>query len=177
MDCREFRDTFSDYLDGLLKTADEVRAREHLEACPECRRFERAYRTGVSAFQGLPPVGPSRDFGVRLVHRIRGEPAPPMFAGSYGFAGALLAVTVAGFLVLDLRERRTEVVPDTLDLAERTPAPPTFVVDSGADVITVRVIRSDLDLPLSDPYTHLFWPEPSTAPRVRFDVPAVWSGR
>ncbi|MEK7667858.1 MAG: zf-HC2 domain-containing protein [Gemmatimonadota bacterium] len=177
MDCREFRDTFSDYLDGLLTAADEVRAREHLGACPECRRFERAYRTGVSAFQGLPPVGPSRDFGVRLLHRIRREPALPTFAGSYGFAGALLAVTVAGFLVLDLRERRRDAIPDAPESAEQASVPPTLIVDSGADVITVRVMRSDLDLPLSDPYTHLSWPGPSTARRVRFDVPAVWSGR
>lgn len=177
MDCREFRDTFSDYLDGLLRSADEVRAREHLGACPDCRRFERAYRTGVSAFQGLPPVGPSRDFGVRLLHRIRGEPALPVFAGSYGFAGGLLAVTVAGFLVLDLRERRTDAIPDAPQSAERAPVPTTLIVDSGADVITARVLRGDLDLLLSDPYTHLSRPEPSTAPRVRFDVPAVWSGR
>ena len=177
MDCREFREIFSDHLDDRLNEADEVRAREHLGACTCCRRFERAYRAGVTALHGLPAIGPSRDSGARILHRIRHQPALPAFAGSYGFAGALLAVTFAGFLVLDLGERPSAVAPDARYLAERLPEPPAFDVDSGADLITVHLGRSDFDLYQSDPYAPLPSPDSSSSSRIRFVVPAVWSGR
>ena len=177
MDCREFREIFSDHLDDLLDEADEVRAREHLGACTCCRRFERAYRAGVTALHGLPAIGPSRDSGARILHRIRHQPALPAFVGSYGFTGALVAVTFAGFVLLDLQERPAAVAPDATDLAERLPEPPAFDVDSGADLITVHLVRSDLDLYQSDPYAPLPSPDPSSSSRIRFVVPAVWSGR
>ncbi len=177
MDCREFREIFSDYLDDLLDEADGDRVREHLAACTCCRRFERAYRAGVSALHGLPAIGPARDSGARILHRIRHQPAPPVFPGSYGFAGALLAMTFAGFLLLDLRERPAAVALDATDLAERPPEPPAFNADSGADLITVHLVRSDLDLYRSDPYAPLLPPDPAGSSRIRFVVPAVWSGR
>jgi len=177
MDCREFRETFSDYVDGLLAEADEVRGREHLGACACCRRFERGYRTGVRALQGLPTVSPSRDLSARILHRIRRQPALPVVAGSYGVAGALLAVTFAGILVLDLRGREAALAPDATVLVERLPASPTFDVDRGADLVTVRFVRDDGDLLRSDPYAPLPPPDPFASSRVRFVVPAVWSGR
>lgn len=177
MDCREFREIFSDHLDDLLDEADEVRAREHLGECACCRRFERAYRAGVTTLHGLPAIGPSRDSSARILHRIRHRPALPAFAGSYGFAGALLAVTFAGFLLLDLRGRPAAVAPDAVDLAERLPEPPAFDVDSGADLITVHLVRSDFDLYESSPYAPPPSPDPSSSTRIRFVVPAAWSGR
>jgi len=177
MDCREFRETFSDYVDGLLAEADEVRGREHLGACVRCRRFERGYRAGVRALQDLPAIGPSRDSGARILHRIRRQPALPVVAGSYGFAGALLAVTFAGFLVLDLRGREAGSAPDAPVLVELPPEFPTFEVDSGADLITVHFVRGDGDLLQSEPYAPLPPPDQFVASRVRFVVPAVWSGR
>jgi hypothetical protein len=177
MDCREFRETFSDYVDGLLAEADEARGREHLSGCVCCRRFEYGYRAGVRVLQGLPTIGPSRDLGARILHRIRRQPALPVVAGSYGFAGALLAVTFAGFLVLDLRGREATPAPDTTVLVELPPASPTYDVDSGADLITVQFVRGDGDLFQSDPYAPLPPPDPFASSRVRFVVPAVWSGR
>lgn len=177
MDCREFRETFSDYVDGLLAEADEVRGREHLGACVCCRRFEHGYLAGVRVLQGLPTIGPSRDLGARILHRIRRQPALPVVAGAYGFAGALLAVTFAGFLVLDLRGHEATPAPDATVLVERLPASPTFDVDSDADLITVHFVRGDGDLLQSDPYAPLSSPDPFASSRVRFVVPAVWSGR
>jgi hypothetical protein len=177
MDCREFRETFSDYVDGLLAEADEIRGREHLGGCVCCRRFEHGYRAGVRALQGIPTIGPSRDLRARILHRIRRQPALPIVAGSYGFAGALLAVTFAGLLVLDLRGREATPAPDATVLVEQLPASPTFDVDSGADLITVRLVRDDSDLLQSDPYAPLSPPDPFASSRVRFVVPAVWSGR
>ena len=37
MQCREFIDALSDYLEGLLVERDEHRLRSHLDHCPECR--------------------------------------------------------------------------------------------------------------------------------------------
>ena len=133
--------------------------------------------TGVRALQDLPTIGPSRDLLARILHRIRRQPSLPVVAGSYGFAGALLAVTFAGFLVLDLRGREPTPAPDSTVLVERLPASPTFDVDSGADLITVRFVRDDGDLLQSDPYAPLPPPDPFASSRVRFVVPAVWSGR
>jgi hypothetical protein len=177
MDCREFRETFSDYVDGLLAEADEVRGREHLGACACCRRFEHGYRAGVSVLKGLPAIGPPRDLGARILHRIRLQPALPVVAGSYGFAGALLAVTFVGFLVLDLRGRHSVPAPDATALVERPQTSPTFDVDSEADLITVHFAHDDRDLRRPGPYAPLFSPDPFTASRVLIVVPAVWSGR
>jgi hypothetical protein len=175
MDCREFHDTFSDFLDGALGAADEFRARRHLEVCAPCRRFEAAYRTGVATLRDLDPSCPARAFSVRVLHRVRREPSLAILAGGYGLAGALLMVTLVGALAVDFRGRAETAASADLQLADTSP-PSVASSDGGLDLITVRV-RDAADLPPGDPYAVVPAAESDPTYHLRFEVPAVWSGR
>jgi anti-sigma factor RsiW len=176
MDCRAFRNHFSDLLDGALGPADTLRCRRHLEACEACRRFDAAYRAGVAALRQLDPPCPARDFSVRVLHRVRRERHLPILAGGYGLAAALLLITLVGVVTVDVRERRA-----TETLADVPPAgvvrePPAGTTD-GLDLITVRVPEVPVDPFAGDPYAVVPAVGPEPPPRYRFEVPAVWSGR
>ncbi|MFI5206514.1 MAG: anti-sigma factor family protein, partial [Gemmatimonadales bacterium] len=97
MNCRQFRDAYSDFSDGLLDEAAEVRCHVHLAECPECRRFHAALRRGVMALRGLKPPSPSKDFDERLLARLSTErPEEPGSRFLVGIAGAVLVLAVMG---------------------------------------------------------------------------------
>ena len=177
MDCREFRENFSDYLDAALDADAGARVRGHLAVCGACRRFERAYRAGVAALQALPALAPPRDFGARVVNRARRAPAGPVFAGPPALAASLAAVALAGVLVADLsrHEPARSDAMTTAGLADQVPESPPRAVER-TDFVTVRVVQDD-DLVYGSPYTSFQVTDSYSAVRVRFDVPAVWSGR
>ena len=176
MDCREFREVFSDYVDGVLDGAREARALLHLSRCERCRRFERAYRSGLIALRELPSPTPSRDFGARVVNRVRHQPEPPYPAGAPALAGSLLALTIIGlFLLAPGGGRKSGLEPVAVDVAPGFAAIPAEAAGIAADVITVRVVSDDDLSP--DPYPSLLSADPYVTTRIRFDVPAVWAGR
>jgi hypothetical protein len=131
MDCRDFHETYSELLDGLLSESDEVRLHEHAAACAECRRFDRAYRLGVSVLQDLPYPRSSRAFTARVLSSIRNDPTDRAPFAVPGLVGAALVAALIGILVVDLRviEPRGPVAatssPDTTLAA--------FPPDSGLD--------------------------------------------
>ena len=114
MDCRHFRRTHTDFVDGLLTNEQTGEMYEHLQGCIRCARFDTAIRRGLLVARNLPPIRPSRDFGSRLEARLR-EPVtpvrerryPPLFT-SFGFAAALVAVVVAA---VKTGQDRLRVVP------------------------------------------------------------------
>jgi predicted anti-sigma-YlaC factor YlaD len=176
MDCRAFRETYTDLLDGLLEEADEVRFREHLAACAACHRFDQAYRLGVSALQGLPCLRSSRDFTARVLHAIRTDPGSRVPSLASGFAGAALVMALIGFLAIDLKalgHRESAVSADFRDAVLAAASP-----DSGADSVGLRLRDAALIPP--------FWDQ-RTITQVRavdlssngalFVVPAAWAGR
>lgn len=176
MDCRAFRNDFSDFLDGALGPADTLRCRRHLEACEACRRFDAAYRAGVAALRRLDPPCPARDFSVRILHRVRRERHLPILAGGYGLAAALLMITLVGVVTVDLRERRTAETLADAPPGDAAPEPPAGALD-GLDIITVRVHEAPADPFDGDPYAVVPTIAPEPPSRYRFEVPAVWSGR
>jgi len=176
MDCQEFRNTFSDFLDGALGAAEAASCRRHLAACEPCRRFQSAYRTGLATLRGLDPPCPARDFSVRILHRVRREPRLAILAGGYGFAGALLMATLVGALALDFRAREGTAAAADLQIAD-TPPPPIASSDGGYDLITVRVREASTGLPPADALADVQAASFDPTYRLRFDVPAVWSGR
>jgi anti-sigma factor RsiW len=100
MGCSEFLERYSDFTDGFLDEAGEVGMREHLGACPRCRRFDEAYQAGRGALTHLPRVSPSAGFRTRLEARLATEPADAETSFRYwsGAAGALLVVAVVGMV-------------------------------------------------------------------------------
>jgi len=175
MDCREFRESYTDLLDGFLGEADEVRFHEHVAVCPRCGRFDQAYRLGVSALRGLPCPGVSRAFTSRVLHTVRTDTGSILPSFASGFAGAALVVALISFLAVDLRvlEHRgpaaAAIVADTTLAA--TPS------DSGIDLITFRLGDIAYEPPFWDPYATVQVRDATLSSRVRFAVPAVWIGR
>jgi anti-sigma factor RsiW len=105
MDCRQFRDRFSEFADGPLDEPTESAFRSHLAGCAGCRRFEAAFRTGVGLLRGLPCPQLSRQFEARLRRRLETEPlrAEPSLAQWSGAAGAVLVVAAVAVAAWDLR--------------------------------------------------------------------------
>jgi len=174
MDCRSFREIFSDFLDGALDAAVEARCRRHVASCEACRRFDSAYRTGVSTLRGLDPLSPARDLSVRILHRVRREPKLALLAGGYGLAGALLLTTLIGLVALDIQER-DQAGPAPLVAA--IPQEPVPQDDEALDLITVRVRDAAAYWSPATPYLAVPITGPDASSRLRFEVPAVWTGR
>ena len=178
MDCCEFREQYSDFADGLLEKEAELRARRHLSLCATCRRFDAAFRTGVSALRNLPSVDVSRSFADRLRSRIRHELAVRAFAVDplSGAIAAMLVMVTVGLVTWDLAElrtaRRVASVPPAMGPAPevRIAAPARHRLDTlqilggGFHPFDPVLLIADTNPP----------PDPTPA---RFDVPAVWGGR
>jgi len=178
MDCCEFREKYSDFADGLLDDEAELRARRHLSLCPPCRRFDAAFRTGVSALRNLPSVQPSRKFGNQLRGRLGHELSVRALAVNpvSGAVAAMLVMVTIGLVTWDLAELRTaRRVASTVAVSAsppviRIPAPVEIRLDteqifhSGFHPFDPVVLVADT-FPLQD----------TNPPRL--DVPAVWGGR
>jgi hypothetical protein len=70
MDCREFLDNYSDYLDRRLESRPLSEYRDHLRNCPSCGRYDRTVQKGLRVVRDLTPPAPAPDFKPRLQHRI-----------------------------------------------------------------------------------------------------------
>jgi anti-sigma factor RsiW len=184
MDCCEFREKYSDYTDGLLSREEARDARSHLLECEGCRRFDAAFRAGVSALRALPAVELSRGFGARLRASLRREfhARGPVIAHWSGAFGTLLMIAAVGFLgwqLLPQREAHYRLGNPPVRTAERprplTPLPAARPVTAARHQDTV-VIPLDTFHPLqsilvaSDPSTEM----DSSRPRV--DISVVWGG-
>jgi anti-sigma factor RsiW len=91
------------YRDGSEPELTEA-MRQHLAACLECRRHDRAFRRGVNALR-RDLIAPSSDFERRLEDRLArleaGEPAEaPRVSPLMATAAAVLLITL---VVLTLR--------------------------------------------------------------------------
>ena len=98
MNCLQFRDSYSDFSDGLLDELAEVRFHAHMTECVACRRFDAAFRRGLSALRGLRPPELSGNFDERLLARLADERAHSEPESRYlvGIAGTVLVLSVVG---------------------------------------------------------------------------------
>jgi predicted anti-sigma-YlaC factor YlaD len=175
MNCSEFRNLFSDHVDGALSAANAARCRAHLAVCTECRRLEVAYRTGVRALRRLDPPSPTRDLSVRILHRARREPRIATLTGAAGLAGALLLASLVAVLVQDMQGPPTADAPD-ITVAD-TGAGTSQPAAGGLDLVTVELHDTPpYGLPVT-PYVVVPTAGSESSMPFRFEVPAVWSGR
>src|SRR5690242_4271020 len=58
MNCFEWQNRSSDYLDGVLSESLKREADEHLENCSECNERNKRYRQILSSIAGQPRVAP-----------------------------------------------------------------------------------------------------------------------
>jgi len=181
MDCCEFREKYSDFADGLLDDEAELRARRHLSLCAPCRRFDAAFRRGVSALRDLPRVEVSRSFGDRLGRRVRHELVVRALAvnPAWGAVAAVLVMVTVGFVTWDLVELRAArraaaaAAASTMQPLARNAATPSLRLD------TLRFLPPAQGFHPFDPMLLVADtnPAPGGGGTMRFDVPAVWGGR
>ncbi|GAA4606116.1 anti-sigma factor RsiW [Actinoplanes octamycinicus] len=75
MNCDEFVELVTAYLDGALEPAVEQRFAEHLTECDGCDRYLEQIRTTVAALGQLPEQGLAADARDRLLAAFRDWPA------------------------------------------------------------------------------------------------------
>ncbi len=129
MECREYREMLSAYVDGEASPDDARRVALHLEECARCRADERKMRAlgvGVARIEGdVPP-----DFREKLFARLEREELVPkrrsLFFFSLRWAAIPLAVAAAvGLVLLTTRERGPGKMPPTAvppQVSQRAPA-------------------------------------------------------
>jgi anti-sigma factor RsiW len=126
MECDEFLDGYSEYLDGLLSPSRAEAFEAHVEGCECCARYHRVMQRGLALCRDLPNVHGSPDFLPRLRHRIYHlEDGIPMSSVRPGGSAALVAVAAVGLLAFAWLPFATSV-PVEVELpavAARAPEP------------------------------------------------------
>lgn len=132
MDCREFRDRHSIFVDGMLSDTEAVAMQLHLSECERCARHDTAMRRGLLVLRNLPTIEPSADFLDRLNHRLRQLERADARAAVYrgpgvgSFMAIATGVVVIGFLASALLNTAVPASDLTLApvVAMRPPTPP-----------------------------------------------------
>lgn len=129
MNCRDFLDRHTEYVDGVIDSPTAVRMSEHARSCPSCARYDRVVRrSGELVRDLLPAIGVSTDFGPRMRHRLyheRDDLARRRAGSASVFAAAAsFVLLVAGAGAVALVAEGTPVVNAQIVWAE-TPRPYT----------------------------------------------------
>jgi anti-sigma factor RsiW len=141
MDCRQFRDKHSEYVDARCGNADERAMRQHLGECEACARHDTRVRRGLLLVRNLPRIEPSPDFQARLAARLRSAESvaqPRWFMRpSFGaFAALAAAIAFVTFVASATMRRnvpqpiRLQPIIASLPEYEASPSPvatPAFV--------------------------------------------------
>ena len=103
MDCRQFLENHTSYVDLHCSAIEEREFQQHVASCPKCARHDTMVRRSLLLVKSLPTIQPSPDVRARLDERLRSvqpELTPPRFRPSYTVAavaaGLVIAVTLAG---------------------------------------------------------------------------------
>lgn len=139
MDCRNFRDQYSAFIDGALSDAESVAMQVHLAECETCARRDIAMRRGLLVLRNLPAIEPSADFLDRLNHRLSQVKQADARAAAYrgpgvgSFMALAAGVLAAGFAAAALLNVATPTPELTLApiVTMRPAAPPSPVINSG----------------------------------------------
>ena len=122
--CSEFLERHSEFRDGLITSARDLRRfSKHLALCATCRRYDATIRQAVQALHSAVPIAPSAEFRQRLDARLAVErrrvPRPPAQAGVS--ATLLVAMAVALFVFEVAQRPRIARAPLLPPVANPTP--------------------------------------------------------
>jgi anti-sigma factor RsiW len=171
MTCTEFRDRYTEFRDGLITAARELRRFErHLARCTACAGYDAALRHGVRALQGAEAIEPSAGFRRRLDVRLRAERlqlAEPPLRARAGIAAALFVAAALALVAVESLGPKRPVTAAALP-----PVPfPKPVARAGVPFVTFQDPRVSVVTGNPNPYgTALVQPasarpEPATAGR------------
>ncbi len=101
MQCEEFLEGYSEFLDGRLGKERRAAFEAHREACCICGRYDRVVQRGLSVWRNLPDIDPSPDFLPRLRHRLyHVDDEAHLSQSRHVGSAALIAVAAVGMLAL-----------------------------------------------------------------------------
>ena len=126
MNCSDFIERFSDYLDGSTPAEEAVALEAHLEACEPCRRYRTVVEHGASLLRSLPSPQLREDFEPRLWHRLYHVDDERVLNAHQSGAPALTVLGIAILLtalawapVLGGGPRDVQLAPIVVDRAPR----------------------------------------------------------
>jgi|UPI0003A5F343 anti-sigma factor RsiW len=123
LNCYQFKNHISSYLDGEISLKKRQEFEEHLQNCPHCRQLLAQITHNHHTLHHLPAISVSDNFYFKLRNRIwadkrrqsEGQVFPlfrlkniPSYA--YGFALAFLAVIVS-IVILNVQEAESPTTP------------------------------------------------------------------
>lgn len=101
MQCEEFLEGYSEFLDGRLGPKRQTAFEAHREACCTCGRYDRVVQRGLNVWRNLPDIDPSPDFLPRLRHRLyHVDDEAHLGQTRHLGSAALIAVAAVGLLAL-----------------------------------------------------------------------------
>lgn len=131
MDCQQFLDHFSEFLDGNTESESWGEMDRHRSGCEECRRYAHTLQSGLEVLKDLPPLEVTPDFQARLARRILHlEVGPSVDRSSTGSGATLVSVlSVAALVALAAwapSVRRPRPVLELPAVVVAEPPAPTF---------------------------------------------------
>jgi hypothetical protein len=156
MDCKEFRNNHSLFVDLRCSALEENEMRQHVRDCPRCSRHDTLVRRSLMLIRSLPTIEPSPDFRARLEARLRSPSflvvAPRPLRASYASWVALAAgigfvAYVATGLLRQATPAEIRLPPVVASIPEVEPSPvatPALVatVPTGMSVWPAIVVAS-----------------------------------
>lgn len=164
MECEEFLEGYSDFLDGLFEEHRVSYYRTHLLTCPDCCEYDRVMRRGLRLVKELDRPEATPDFVPRLQRRFLDESGKSGGVGEYGRAVLVVGLTTVSLIVIaSLPALRPDggaiqlppvVVeePATTDLPSLWGPPPTFA-PSASFLRTPDFPRDGLLAPRTQPFS------------------------
>ena len=147
IDCRQFDDLFSDYLESTLSLPSRAAVDAHVASCARCAALLADVRSIVDRAGSLPVLQPSRDLWSGIAEKIDAPVVPISIAASVqrrlrvprwaGLAAAAAVLVVATSLVT--REVTRSGLPDTPAIVELTPRPVTLPESLGNESTTATL--------------------------------------
>lgn len=180
LDCREFVERHSEYLDGQLTQGEWVEFDDHIASCAVCERYDRVVRRGLLLIRNTVEVEPSPDFHDRLDARLRTVemeirgPIMPDNRTALMIAAVLAMIGLTPLVPLMMRDSATEIdaVLPAAPVAEAfDPVPWNFPSD---DALLLTPGPNAATLTAAGPFTPLVVQAPVMAERTTAPQMTPW---
>ena len=100
MDCDEFIQSFSDFLDAEFEKYPLQEYCQHLESCAACGEYDRVVRRGLRLVRELDAPEPSPDLVPRLQRCFLAQRDRSEAMGEYAKVAGIAGLTIAGVMLV-----------------------------------------------------------------------------
>jgi predicted anti-sigma-YlaC factor YlaD len=120
MDCAEFLESYSDYLDQRFEVYPQSEYCHHLGGCRPCGEYDRVVRRGLALFRQLEPPDTTPDFVSSLrssvsQDRFQHADVPSMWVSSLATLSAAVLIAVAVAPLLSGRAGSVQLPPVVIE--------------------------------------------------------------